>query len=99
MITIDLVSKEKLFPLFGYCHSDGRIEIREDLSKFEICSLLVHEFGHLDDKNDREGFYQKELESISISMFYPIIGTIIIAFRSLSPARLKFYYKRWREKK
>ena len=81
-----------------YC--DTRImEIREDLNRFEICSLLVHEFGHLDDLEDKEGFVHKELESIAMSIFYPAIGTVMIAFKSLTPDRLKWYWQRIREGK
>jgi len=98
-ITVMFVPKDKIYPANGLMHYDTRImEIREDLSKFEICSLLVHEFGHLDDLEDKEGFIHKELESISMSIFYPIIGTIIIAFKSLTPDRLKYYWERFKKK-
>ncbi len=105
-ITVKFVPKEKIYPAFGYMHYDSNfpdlpalMEIQEGLSRFEICSLLVHEFGHMDDLKDKEGFLHKELESISMSIFYPIIGTVIIAFKSLSPDRLRWWWKRWKEKK
>lgn len=98
-IIIKFVPSEKIYPRFGLMHYDTRaMEIREDLSRFEICSLLVHEFGHLDDIEDKEKLVHKELESISMSIFYPIIGTIMIAFKSLSPYRLKHYWERFKKK-
>lgn len=98
-IKVTFVSKDKIYPANGYMNSETRImEIREDLNRFEICSLLVHEFGHLDDLEDKEGFIHKELESISMSVFYPIIGTVMIAFKSLTPDRLKWYWERFKKK-
>jgi len=100
-IHIKFVPKEKIYPYFGFCHyEDGRIEIQQGLSKFEVCSLLVHEFGHLDDSEDNEGFKEKELESIGMSIFYPIIGTIMIAFKTLfNKDRRALYYKRNQERR
>lgn len=99
-IDIDFVPKDKIYPVFGYCDTaNRRFVIQEGLSRFEQCSLLVHEFGHLDDLQDKEGFVHKEIESISLSMFYPIIGTIMIVFKSLTPDRLKWYWRRIREGK
>lgn len=100
-IKVRFVEKENIFPYFGrFNYNTGEIEIQKGLSRFEICSLLVHEFGHSDDLKDKEGFYHKELESITMSMFYPVIGTIIIAIKTLfSWSRLKAYYKRIKTQK
>lgn len=99
-IEIYFVPETEIYPSsFGRCFPTIRkIKIAEGLSRFEICSLLVHEFGHLDDIADNEGKAYRELESISMSMFYPIIGTIIIAFKSLTPTRLKNRWKDWVKK-
>jgi len=97
-INIKFVPKEKISPALGFMYyntNSALIEIQEGLSKFETCSLLVHEFGHMDDLENKEGFIHKELESISMSLFYPIIGTIIIALKSLTPSRLKWWRNRF----
>ncbi len=105
-INVRFVPKEQIYPAFGYMHYSADcptlpalMEIREGLSRFEICSLLVHEFGHMDDVKDKEGLIHRELESISMSIFYPILGTVMIAIKSLSKDRFKWYWKRWKEKK
>lgn len=94
-ITIKFLPKDAIFPAFGRYNYDTRtIEIRDGLTRFEQCSLLIHEFGHSDDLGDNEGFICKELESIVMSIFYPAIGTLLIAFKSLTPDRLKWYWQR-----
>jgi hypothetical protein len=105
-ITVKFVPKDKIYPAFGYLHYSplsfgfpALMEVRDDLNRFEVSFLLVHEFGHMDDMKNKEGFIHKELESNFMGLFYPIIGAVLIAVKSLSPDRLKWYWKRWKEGK
>jgi hypothetical protein len=97
---IKFVPKDKIWPLFGYYdHSTDTIFIMEGLSKPETASLLVHEWRHSFNKPD-EGFWRKESKSILSSIFDPLIGTIMIIFKSLfSWTRLKTYLERVKKDK
>ena len=91
---MNIVFKKDIWPLMGYYDpSTDTIYITEGLSKFETASLIVHEWRH--SFNTTEGLLKKEFESISASLFYPLIGTVIILFKTLfSLDRLRAYSKR-----
>jgi hypothetical protein len=98
-----LVDKMDIYPRFGLCThmSDGSIVvmIRKDLPKCVRDFLTDHEEGHFDDLVDREGFFEKELESNWRGFIRHPIGGIVTFFMSLSWYRLKYYLQRIKEKK
>ena len=97
-MNIEYVSKEEIYPKFGYYCSRGTIKIRKDLPKCAQDFLLHHELAHQDDIIDNESFIEKELESNWRGFIRHPIGAIVIMFMSLAPYRLKYYWQRFKTK-
>jgi hypothetical protein len=95
---ITYVPRSSIYPSFGLCFPDGTIRIREDLPQCVKDFLLDHEFEHRDDL-PAQGFAAKELESTWEGFRKHPIGAIVTAIMSLSPYRLRYYVKRFKEKK
>jgi hypothetical protein len=93
---ITYVSKEKLYPAFGICYSDGRIEIREDLPQCVKDFLVVHETYHSTDTETI--WWKRELKANWAGLLIHPVGFFVTLIMSLSPARLKLYVQRWATK-
>ena len=94
---ITYVPKEKLFPAFGMCYGDGRIEIREDLPVIVRPFIEAHETYH---STDRATFWLwREMKANIYAGIRHPIGLVATAAMSLSPDRLKYYFSRFKDKK
>jgi hypothetical protein len=90
---ITLVPKDSIYPKFGVCYNDGRIEIRNDLPPCAISFLAAHEVYHSFDAEKR--WWLREIKAT----LAPFIGFLIVRIMSLSPYRLAYYLKRIKEKR
>jgi hypothetical protein len=92
---INYVSKETLYPKFGFCSSDGQtIQIREDLPGIVGDFVLMHEMYHSTDKSTN--WLWREIKANCYAFIKNPIGGIITVFMSLSPYRLKYYFMRFK---
>ena len=92
---ITYVNKEKLYPSFGVCYADGRIEVRNDLPNIVIKFVVQHEIYHRTDK--AKNWIWREIKANVYAFTQHPIGGLYTVFLSLSPSRLKFYYDRWKK--
>jgi hypothetical protein len=103
--TITYVSEKELGePLFGICYDSGLIKINSELPKVVQEFVLEHELYHFNDMKNWAGktgmanFLRKEfLANFSAALKHPN-GFILTMLLSLSPRRLSFYWKRFKNK-
>jgi hypothetical protein len=94
---IQCVDKEEIYPAFGYADSDlNLIRIRADLPLSVKNFILKHETYHLTD--GAEWWVWREIKANLYGARKHPIGFIRCAFLSLSPDRLKYYVKRFKDK-
>ena len=96
MVEILYVDKMTLYPRFGY-YDQRTISIRSDLPEMVQDFILSHELFHSRDIENR--WWLREIKA-NLHAFrkYPF-GGLVTAFLSLSPVRLMYYVKRFREGK
>jgi hypothetical protein len=97
MPNITYVPRSSIYPRFGVCYRDGRIEIREDLPQCVKEFLVVHETYHATDTETV--WWKREIKANVTGLMAHPLGFIVTAFMSLSPYRLKYYLQRFRDKK
>ena len=91
---IKYVSKEKLYPSFG--NIDGKKNIayvRKDLPKVVKKFVKKHEFYHLRDES--KFWLWREIKANVYGAIKHPLGFLLCVVMSLSPYRLKFYFKRF----
>ena len=103
---IKYVSKEKLYPAFGYAYvKEQEVHIRKDLPMTVQKFVLAHEIYHLKDlekiykNNQKYNWVWREIKANMYGGFKHPIGFIFTLLMSLQPYRLMFYLKRFRERK
>ncbi|MFH1230612.1 MAG: hypothetical protein V1709_03860 [Planctomycetota bacterium] len=89
------VPKQEIYPCFGLQQGEV-IKIREDLPQKARDFLLVHETYHSTDKE--KVWWKRELKANIVGLFDEPLGFLIVAIMSLAPYRLKYYWKRWKNK-
>ena len=95
-VLIKIVPREELYPKFGYAIPVGQTAyIREDLPFSVQLFVQDHELYHLRDK--AEWWVWREVKANLISGIRHPIGFVACCILSLSPDRLKFYIKRFKE--
>jgi len=98
-MSITYVPKEKIYPAFGMCYPDGRIEIVEGLPECVTDFLISHEQHHLSDKPGA-GLIKKELSANLAGFKAHPLGGLYILFRTVTSwDRLWWYWTRWRGNK
>ncbi len=105
-LKINYVPKTKIYPAFGEAWEKTQtINIRKDLPKAVQKFLIEHEKFHLKDwahlnKNKKEyNWIIGELKAGFYGAIKHPFGFLICFLMSLSPSRLKFYWKRFKEGK
>ncbi len=89
---IKFVSKDELAPRFGYWQKE-EIRIREDLPKCVKSFIAAHEVYH---GIDKPGYWLwREIKASTM----PLIGLLVLIVLSLSPSRIKYYIRRFKEGK
>ncbi len=97
MIKIKFLPKEDLYPFFGKAiNNQNIIYIRDDLPKWIKMSVIVHEIYHLDDLS--QNTFYREVKAIMAQLFMSFFGGIGCIVMSLTPSRLKAYYKKYVKK-
>jgi len=92
IVKVDFVPKEKLYPAFGMCYSDGNIEVRDDLPKIVKLFVLYHEFYHAGDR--AKNWIWREIKANCYAFLKCPLGGILTLILSLHPDRLKYYWSR-----
>ena len=95
-MTITYVPKQEIYPSFGLAYKDGTIKIREDLPRCAKDFLLAHETYHTTDKETV--WWKREIKANIVGFVAHPLGGIITAAMSLSPYRLRYYVKRFKDK-
>lgn len=84
---ITYVPRQSIYPAFGmYYYRSDIAKIRDDLPKSAEAFVIEHERGHSVGKGEI-------MATLSAIPKHPI-GFIIIAFMSLAPYRIKYYWQR-----
>ena len=90
---ITYVSREKLYPRFGYALPAKQIAyVREDLPGCVRKFVTVHELFHLGD-NAKWWVWREIRANIAGALKHPI-GFMLCVLMSLAPYRLKYYWQR-----
>jgi len=93
MEKVKFVSKKKLYPAFGEVKNNIAY-VRNDLPKIVKEFVKEHELYHLKDKS--QNWVWREVKANLYAFFKHPLGFIICTIMSLSPARLKFYFERFK---
>jgi len=101
---IKYVSKKKLYPAFGQAILKANtIYIRKDLPKIVQKYLYWHETFHIRDgkrlkkKGKNEHWVCSEIKANIYGFLKQPLGATITLLMSLTPSRLKLYYRRFKE--
>ena len=104
-LKIIYVAKSKLYPAFGDAKEiPPRIRIRRDLPKVVQEFVLTHEKYHIRDwqklakENKKYYWVWGEIKANIYGVFKHPLGFLICALMSLQPYRIKFYFKRFKQK-
>ena len=93
MPEIIYVSKDQLYPRFGYAEPSKQIAyVREDLPNCVKKFVTAHELYHLRDKAKR-WVWREIRANIAGALKHPI-GFTVCVLMSLAPYRLWYYWKR-----
>ena len=91
------VPKSEIYPMLGCYISDGTIKIREDLPKCVKDFLLVHETYHSTDTETN--WIKREIGANLSGLKAHPIGALLTLLASITPGRITYYFRRWREGK
>ena len=99
-MNIEYVEKYRIYPLFGKCYPDGRIEIQLGLPQIIREFVVEHELFHKDDRPNwigKKGFWNffrmELLANFYAAKKYPF-GFFVTLICSLTPSRLVCYWRR-----
>ncbi len=94
MTEIILLTKEKLYPRFGYSLPSKQIAyVRDDLPECVRKFVTAHELYHLRDK--ARWWVWREIKANIAGAFEHPIGFMVCVLMSLVPYRLRYYWKRF----
>ncbi|KKR67596.1 MAG: hypothetical protein UU10_C0041G0013 [Parcubacteria group bacterium GW2011_GWF1_40_6] len=92
------VSKEKLYPWFGYAEpANDAIFIRADLPKRVQASVIAHETYHIHDKSTN--IFWREVKANAYSAWKQPIGFLYSCVLSLNMDRINANIQRFRKRK
>jgi hypothetical protein len=93
MPEIIYVSKDQLYPRFGYAVStEQMVYVREDLPNSVKKFVTAHELYHLRDK--AKWWVWREIKANTAGAFKHPLGVLGCVLMSLAPYRLRYYWKR-----
>jgi len=90
------MDRQHLYPKFGLCSADGTwIAVRNDLPPLVQKFVLQHELYHAGDQT--KGWVMREIKANWYAFKKEPKGFLATVLLSLSPYRLAYYWRRFRE--